>query len=83
MKRWKLGFIGRAVKMRIVGEILGLLFIIVLCWFLKSNPNNSLLDITKILLCVYIPQRIALNLEVRYLLNTKLKKIEDGKEVER
>jgi len=58
--------------MRIIGEILGLGFVIFVCWYLRSNAHYSLLDITKILLCVYIPQRIALNLECRYLLSKKM-----------
>ena len=64
---------------RIIGEALGLLLVIVLCSYLPSNQDRSILDITKMLLCVYIPQRIALNLECSYLLNSKIRKIEDGK----
>ena len=62
--------------MKIIGELLGICFVIFVCWYLQSSPNKSLLDITKILLCVYIPQRIALNLECRYLLkqNRKVEK---------
>ena len=64
---------------RIIGEALGLLLVIVLCSYLQMNQDISIIDITRILLCVYIPQRIALNVECRYLLNSKLKKMEEGK----
>ena len=66
--------------MKILGEILGLIFVIAICWYFRSNANISLLDITKILLCVYIPQRIALNIEARYLLNKKLKNRKEVKD---
>lgn len=62
--------------MKIIGEILGLLFVIALCWYLRSDANISLLNIGKIVLLTYIPQKIALYLECRYLLkqNRKVEK---------
>ena len=65
---------------KILGEILGLIFIIAICWYFRSNPNMSLFDIMKILLCVYIPQKIALNIECRYLVNKKMKNRKEVKD---
>lgn len=61
--------------MRLVGEILGLLFVVVLVLWLRGNPNDSFFDISKILLLAYIPNRILLNLECRYLVR-KNRKVE-------
>ena len=66
--------------MKILGEILGLIFVIAICWYFRSNANMSLFDIGKILLLAYIPNRILLNLECRYLLNKKMKNRKEVKD---
>ena len=66
-------------KYFLIGEGLGLLFIISLTYLFLNNRELSLVDMMKMVGILYIPQRIALYLQCLSLVEDRFRKMKDEK----
>ena len=64
------------LKHRMAGEIFGLGFIVVVYWSLFNSINSSLGSVIKLMIILYLPQRLCLYLQCKTLIDEQFKKIE-------
>ncbi len=64
------------LKYRITGEILGLGFIAILYFSLFNSRNSSLGTVIKMMIMLYLPERICIYLQCKTLISEQFKKIE-------
>ena len=67
------------LKHRMVGEVLGLGFIAILYWSLFNIRNSSLGSVIKMMIMLYLPQRVCLYLQCKTLISEQFKRIENEK----
>ena len=67
------------MKSMLTGEILGICFAVGVAYYLLNDTGASLLQMAKVMLLLYIPQRICLFLQCKYLMAGVIKKMEDEK----
>ena len=67
------------MKYSIIGELLGVLFITSLVYVYMNSREIELIDMIKMIVILYVPQRIALYLQCKSLVDKKLRKTEDEK----
>ncbi len=64
------------MKYSIIGEILGLLFITSLVYVYINNREIELIGMLKMVVVLYVPQRIALYLQCKSLVDKKIRQME-------
>ena len=57
------------MKYSVIGEILGLLFVIGLTNFFMNSEKSELVDMMKMICVLYLPQRIALYLQCKSMVS--------------
>ena len=67
------------MKYSIIGEILGLLFVVFLTYLFMNSREMKLVDMMKVVGVLYLPQRICLFLQCKYLVAGMIKEMEDEK----
>ena len=65
------------MKYTVIGEILGLSAVVILTYLFMNSREMKLVDMMKMVGILYLPQRIALYLQCKYLMAGVIKKIED------
>ena len=65
------------MKYTVVGEVFGLLFVISLTYLFLNSREMKLVDMVRIIGVLYIPQRVALFLQCKYMMAGIFKKVED------
>ena len=67
------------MRYSVIGEILGFSCAAAIAYYFLNDTGASMFQMARIMLLLYIPQRICLFLQCKYLMAGIIKKMEDGK----
>ena len=64
------------MRVMVAGELLGMCFVITVAYYLLNDTEATLLQTIKIMMVLYLPQRIALYLQCKSLVDQKIRRME-------